>query len=106
MCTLTRTHAPTHAHACPRTFPRPGSQHQAKLAGSSVACPLSGCDTVLSSGYAQLFGVPLSLLGMLTYGSVVAAALVAQQQQQDRSLLNTGLAAGVSVLAGVSGFLM
>jgi len=37
---------------------------QSKLLAAPVACPLSGsCDTVLSSGYAELFGVPLSAFG-------------------------------------------
>lgn len=37
---------------------------QSKLLAAPVACPLSGsCDTVLSSGYAELFGIPLSAFG-------------------------------------------
>ena len=41
---------------------------QSKLLSASVSCPTSGsCDTVLSSGYASIVGVPLPLLGMPTH---------------------------------------
>lgn len=52
----------------------PPRHTQAKLLNSPVACPTSGCDSVLSSPYAYLYGVPLSLLGMLAYGGVAALA--------------------------------
>jgi uncharacterized membrane protein len=35
--------------------------------GQSVACPTSGCDSVLSSQYAKIAGLPLSLFGTLAY---------------------------------------
>ena len=38
---------------------------QSKVLSAPVSCPTSGsCDTVLSSGYASVVGVPLPLLGM------------------------------------------
>ncbi len=77
--------------------------------GSTPACPISGCETVLNSSYSELFGVPLSLFGLLAYGGVAAAAVVAGQQRataRDTSSLDLGLAAGASTLAGVSGMLM
>jgi uncharacterized membrane protein len=69
---------------------------------------------VLTSSYSEVFGVPLSLLGMLAYGSVAGAALVGlltrnnqgQGSQATTDLLNTGIAAGATLLAGVSGLLM
>ena len=37
---------------------------QSKLLNAPVTCPTSGsCDTVLNSGYASVFGLPLPLLG-------------------------------------------
>jgi len=84
-------------------------QHlQVKLTGASVTCPVSGCETVLSSSYSELFGVPLSLFGMLAYGAVGVAALaaVSQPSSSGRATLDTALATGTSLLAGVSGFLM
>ena len=48
------------------TIPDPPPCMQSKLLNAPVACPLSGgCDTVLSSGYAELFGIPLSAFGAL-----------------------------------------
>lgn len=37
---------------------------QEKVTGGEVACPASGsCETILSSGYATVLGIPLSLIG-------------------------------------------
>lgn len=46
-----------------------------KLAQGSAACPTNGCDVVLSSPYATVLGLPLTLFGFLGYlGMVVFAA--------------------------------
>ncbi len=34
---------------------------------SSIACPTSGCETVQSSSYAVIAGVPVALLGLVGY---------------------------------------
>lgn len=47
-----------------------------KLTGSSTACPTKGCDIVLSSSYATVFGQPLALFGLLAYISMVVFAIV------------------------------
>jgi uncharacterized membrane protein len=50
--------------------------------GGSVACPIganpgvSGCDIVLSSPYAKLFGLPLSLFGLVAYLGMLVFALI------------------------------
>eukprot|EP00879_Flechtneria_rotunda_P002397 GHRR01002593.1.p1 GENE.GHRR01002593.1~~GHRR01002593.1.p1 ORF type:complete len:397 (+),score=160.38 GHRR01002593.1:469-1659(+) len=81
-----------------------------KLYNASVACPTGGCDTVLNSSYAQLFGLPLPLFGAGAYGAVAVAALVAAQAansgEKVPGWLTTGLAAGVAVLATTSSYLM
>ncbi len=46
-----------------------------KLMGGS-ACPTEGCDRVLSSAYATVFGLPLTLYGFLAYTSMFFLALV------------------------------
>lgn len=46
-----------------------------KLFGGETACPTSGCEQVLSSSYAYLFGLPLSLFGLLAYLAMMAFAL-------------------------------
>jgi uncharacterized membrane protein/glutaredoxin len=43
--------------------------------GQSVACPTSGCDSVLSSQYAKIGGMPLSLFGTLAYMGMALFAL-------------------------------
>jgi uncharacterized membrane protein/glutaredoxin len=46
-----------------------------KLFGGETACPTSGCEQVLSSNYATVFGLPLALFGFLAYVSMVLFAL-------------------------------
>ena len=46
-----------------------------KLAGESAACPTEGCDKVLSSPYATVFGLPLALFGLLAYASMAGMAV-------------------------------
>uniref|UniRef100_A0A6N2N436 Vitamin K epoxide reductase domain-containing protein n=1 Tax=Salix viminalis TaxID=40686 RepID=A0A6N2N436_SALVM len=48
-----------------------------KLTNSDAFCPIGGgnCGDVLSSDYAVVFGVPLPLIGMISYGLVAALGL-------------------------------
>ncbi len=46
-----------------------------KFAGSTAVCPTEGCDKVLESPYAVVFGLPLALFGFLAYSSMVGAAI-------------------------------
>ncbi|MEM9904746.1 MAG: vitamin K epoxide reductase family protein [Cyanobacteria bacterium P01_D01_bin.44] len=46
-----------------------------KFMSGDAACPTSGCDQVLSSAYATIFGLPLTLFGCLAYLSMVTLAL-------------------------------
>lgn len=47
------------------------------LRGVLPSCYLiSGCDRVLLSPYAEIFGVPVALLGVLYYGIIVAGSLL------------------------------
>jgi uncharacterized membrane protein/glutaredoxin len=43
--------------------------------GQSVACPTSGCDSVLSSQYAKVGSLPLSLFGTLAYSAMAFFSL-------------------------------
>jgi uncharacterized membrane protein len=43
--------------------------------GNSTACPTQGCDIVLSSSYATVFGQPLALFGFLAYTGMVVLAI-------------------------------
>ncbi len=81
-----------------------------KLLHTDVACPTNGCASVLSSPYASLFGLPLPLYGMLTYATVAAIAVIADNVSSEGGVvpeqMNTALLAGCGVLATVSGALM
>lgn len=46
-----------------------------KLSGGETACPAGGCEQVLSSPYAYVFGIPLSLFGLLAYIGMAIFAL-------------------------------
>lgn len=46
-----------------------------KLAGNGVACSSAGCNQVLSSPYANVFGLPLTLFGLLAYVAIAVLAL-------------------------------
>lgn len=46
-----------------------------KLLGGEAACPTSGCEQVLSSSYAYIFGLPLALFGLLAYIGIAVFAL-------------------------------
>lgn len=46
-----------------------------KLTGNEAACPVKGCDQVLTSVYADVFGIPLTLLGCLAYLVMVGLSL-------------------------------
>lgn len=46
------------------------------LTGSAVNCSITGgCDTVLASQYSEIFGIPLSFLGLAYYSSIFFVAL-------------------------------
>ncbi|MEB3280254.1 MAG: vitamin K epoxide reductase family protein [Lyngbya sp.] len=47
-----------------------------KLTGGSAACPVTGCDKVLSSPYAVVFGLPLALFGFLAYSGMGTMAVL------------------------------
>jgi uncharacterized membrane protein len=46
-----------------------------KLGNAQAACPTSGCDQVLNSPYATVFGLPLALFGLLAYLAMAIFAL-------------------------------
>jgi len=79
-----------------------------------VACPVEGCDIVLNSVYAQLFGIPLSAFGALAYAGMAVFALVPlaislPDRKQQRYLEDTSwwlLLFGGTAMACFSGYLM
>ncbi|MBD1807363.1 vitamin K epoxide reductase family protein [Microcoleus sp. FACHB-SPT15] len=93
-----------------------------KLTGGTAACTASaaasgasGCNDVLSSPYATVFGLPLALFGFLAYASMATFALAplavnVQQQKELRSKLEDWtwllLFAGATAMTIFSGYLM
>lgn len=85
---------------------------QVKLFNAPLACPTSGCESVLTSSYSELFGIPLSAFGMLAYGGVGLLAVTCAAQaragvaQESRRPSAVALAGGVAVLTSCSAFLV
>lgn len=46
-----------------------------KLTGGAAVCSINGCDRVLSSPYASIFGLPLTLFGFFAYFSMLVFAV-------------------------------
>jgi len=44
--------------------------------GTSPVCLTSGCEVVQNSRWSKMFGIPVALLGLLAYLSIVASTLV------------------------------
>ena len=86
-----------------------------KLTGGSAACPTDGCNQVLSSPYASLFGLPLTLFGCLAYTAMAGFALapLAVDPAKDKGLRTKLenqtwllLFAGATAMVIFSGYLM
>ena len=79
-----------------------------KVTGAPVVCLASGgCGSVLNSDYATVFGIPLSLLGLLGYGSTAALAVAgAAAGSGEAPLPRYGVLAGSTVLATCSACLL
>jgi len=70
-----------------------------KVFGTPLRCGASsGCETVSQSAYSSVYGIPLSLIGMLFYLTMFFGALVYREFGVEKSL------ATVSVLSIVSIF--
>lgn len=83
--------------------------------GQPVACPTTGCESVLSSKYAQIGSLPLSLFGTLAYASMAFFALGplavtgVQQKELRRKLEDWSwllLLIGATAMVVFSGYLM
>ncbi|GJD16153.1 hypothetical protein RIVM261_011090 [Rivularia sp. IAM M-261] len=88
-----------------------------KLSGGAVACvnKTAGCDSVLSSPWATIFGVPLAIFGFLAYASMTGFALAPlaikpeTNKEQRKKLENITwllLLAGSIAMTVFSGYLM
>lgn len=62
-----------------------------KFLGGETACPTDGCEQVLSSSYAEIFGLPLALFGFLAYVGMAVLALgpIAIKPESNKELRTT-----------------
>ncbi|MGC9505155.1 vitamin K epoxide reductase family protein [Baaleninema sp.] len=86
-----------------------------KLTGGTAACPTEGCDKVLESPYATVFGLPLALFGFLAYLAMGTFAVLPwlANPETKKTLRNTlenwtwlFLLIGSTSMAVFSGYLM
>lgn len=69
-----------------------------KLFGTPLQCGVSsGCETVSQSVYSSVFGVPLSLIGMLFYITMFFGALIYREFGVRRALVAVSLLSVVSI---------
>jgi uncharacterized membrane protein len=66
-----------------------------RLAHSTIVCTTGGCETVQSSRYSELLGVPVAALGLAAYLAVLASALSGHDLAR---------AAGAAIALGGVGF--
>jgi uncharacterized membrane protein len=52
----------------------------ARYAHVSIACTTGGCETVQSSEYAEILGLPVAVLGLVGYVAIFATALFADER--------------------------
>lgn len=86
-----------------------------KVLGGDATCPAGGCDRVLTSAYAEVFGLPLTLFGLLGYLGMAVMALAPfvinpdrQKELRNRveSLTWPLLFMGATAMLVFSGYLM
>lgn len=76
-----------------------------RVTGGPIACPLGGgCETVQSSAYALLFGVPVAFIGVAGYALLLVVALVSLQTDHLAGISLDALLlalASIALLAGI-----
>lgn len=76
-----------------------------RLTGGALVCPVGGgCETVQSSAYAIMLGVPVAYIGVAGYAAILVAALLALNLERVAGIPLDGLLlalASVALLAGI-----
>lgn len=74
----------------------------ARILGEAPACgPVKGCETVSSSEYATVFGVPVALFGV-GYSAILTFACARWWRRADRSALNASYGLGLAGIIAVT----
>jgi uncharacterized membrane protein len=71
-----------------------------RYSGATIACTTGGCETVQSSSYSEIVGVPVALLGLLGYLAVAASAV------RETDLFRVAGAAVALTAAGFGAYLL
>ena len=71
-----------------------------RYSGATIACTTGGCETVQSSSYSEIVGVPVALLGLLGYLAIAASAL------RETELFRVAGAAVALAAAGFGAYLL
>ena len=72
-----------------------------RLLGEAPACgPVHGCETVASSEYATMFGIPVALFGVV-FSFVLVAACLAWWRRADRRALYVAYGLGLAGIIAV-----
>jgi uncharacterized membrane protein len=71
-----------------------------RYSGATIACTTGGCETVQSSSYSELVGVPVALLGLLGYLAIAASTL------RETELFRVAGAAVALAAAGFGAYLL
>ncbi|PIG91627.1 vitamin K epoxide reductase family protein [Gloeocapsopsis sp. IPPAS B-1203] len=77
-----------------------------KLTGDAAACPTKGCDIVLSSPYATVFGQPLALFGFLAYTSMIVLAIAPLLVSSSRNQIRAQIEAWTGLMLFLGGTAM
>src|SRR5215212_1038885 len=76
-----------------------------RITGGPIACPVGGgCETVQSSSYALLFGVPVAFIGVAGYAALLVVTILSLQDVELGSISPDALLlalASIALLAGV-----
>jgi uncharacterized membrane protein len=65
--------------------------------GATIACATGGCETVQSSRYSEIFGVPVAAVGLVGYVALFATALAVGERAR---LAHAALALGAFAFSG------
>lgn len=70
--------------------------------GASIPCTIThGCDIVTKSAYAEIFGIPVALLGSAFYLTIFAFVFLAMDNKNTRLLQYAGRFTAVGLLASL-----
>jgi len=73
------------------------------LSNTDAACSVGGCNKVLTSKWAKIFGIPVSAFGMISYSAIMLGALHAYQSSTAdiRGRMVSGVTIGIGVIGSV-----